>query len=135
MRKRVVCLLLVVYLSLSVFGCSEKQVKVSEGYDFKMFGNGIEVYTELLYSNIYLSITNSNKVYYQAWLEHKYNSDTKKGNERQLIYKGNSHNYNIVITLPDDTTDTEHKFKIRILNSNGTLLYKTPLLNFKKRRK
>jgi hypothetical protein len=105
---------------------------MSEGYQFRVFENNIEVYTELLNGKIYLNITNSNNIYYQAWLDHKYHSDIKKGNERQLIHKGNENTYNIIIELPKDETNTEHSFKIRILTSNGTLLYKTPLLNFKK---
>jgi len=135
MIKRFSYLLMIMFISINILGCSDKKIIMSEGYDFKMFENGIEVYTELMDDKIYLSIVNSNRTYYQAWLEHKYSSKTKKGEERQLIHKSDSHDYNVIIKLPTDTTDTEHKFKIRILNSSGTLLYKTPLLNFKNRRK
>jgi len=129
------CFLLLSMLLLN--GCSDKTITLSEGYDFTSFGSGMEIYTELVDHTMKLSVINRNSGFYQIWLVHKYNSRIKKGNEKQLVYEGSNYSYNVNIIIPQDKNKEkmEHVFIIRILNKNGDLLYKTPILNLKEQEK
>ena len=128
-------LTLVLLVLLFNGACSKPTITVSEGYDFTSFGSGLSVYTELADHTLKLGVKNRDYVFYQIWLLHKYNSKTKKGNSRELVYEGRKNDYNVNIVIPQDDTNTEHNFSVKILNKQGDLLYKTPILNLKSREK
>jgi len=138
MKKNKLITFFTCFLLLSVLllaGCSNKTVILSEGYDYTSFGSGMKIYTELIDHTLKLNVVNWNSGFYQIWLVHKYNSRIKNGTEKQLVYEGSNYNYNINIVIPQDNNieNMEHIFIIRILNKDGDLLYKTPILNLKKR--
>ena len=99
------CLLLLCMVICS--GCTNKTVILSEGYDFTSFGSGMEIYTELKDHTLHLSVVNENGGFYQIWLVHKYSSNIKKGNERQLVFKGTRYNYNVNIVIPQDKNEVK----------------------------
>jgi hypothetical protein len=133
MKNGIKYLTIFLFILLYLVGCSSKQIILSEGYDFNSFSSGMQIYTELIDHNLKLNIINHNRKFYQIWILHKYNSKTDKGNERKLVYEGEKFNYNMSIIIPEFDYNVEHMFWIKILNKQGDLIYKTPILNLKEK--
>jgi len=111
--------------------CANKVERTTLGDDETLFGNGINIHTELEPAGLMVTISNLYNTPYSLWINYKYNCENKRGNNEEQIYYGSDTYKTILIAIPKAEANCKKSFVINLKDDHDKDLYFSHLLEIK----